>query len=180
MTRLKLPALDPADRAGSTRLRLSRNRFDAPHGRSRSSAASATPAVSPSSASTWSRSARAAQSALRHWHTLEDEFVYVLSGEVVLVTDAGEQTLRAGHVRRLSRRASATRTTSSTAANAPATLSRDRQPHRRRQTLLSRTTTSCWCRRRQRSLRTGMAGGIRVAAASAPHEPKGRPNNERY
>ncbi|HKW79646.1 MAG TPA: cupin domain-containing protein [Casimicrobiaceae bacterium] len=36
------------------------------------------------------------QSALRHWHTLEDEFVYVLSGEVVLVTDAGEQTLRAG------------------------------------------------------------------------------------
>jgi len=36
------------------------------------------------------------QSALRHWHTLEDEFVYVLDGEVVLVTDAGEQTLRAG------------------------------------------------------------------------------------
>jgi uncharacterized cupin superfamily protein len=36
------------------------------------------------------------QSALRHWHTLEDEFVYLLSGEVVLVTDAGEQTLTAG------------------------------------------------------------------------------------
>ena len=36
------------------------------------------------------------QSALRHWHTLEDEFVYVLSGEVVLVTDAGEQQLTAG------------------------------------------------------------------------------------
>ena len=36
------------------------------------------------------------QSALRHWHTLEDEFVYVLSGEVVLVTDGGEQTLSAG------------------------------------------------------------------------------------
>jgi uncharacterized cupin superfamily protein len=36
------------------------------------------------------------QSALRHWHTLEDEFVYVLSGEVALVTDAGEQTLSAG------------------------------------------------------------------------------------
>ena len=36
------------------------------------------------------------QSALRHWHTREDEFVYVLDGEVVLVTDAGEQTLRAG------------------------------------------------------------------------------------
>jgi len=36
------------------------------------------------------------QSALRHWHTLEDEFVYVLSGEVVLISDGGEQTLRAG------------------------------------------------------------------------------------
>jgi uncharacterized cupin superfamily protein len=37
-----------------------------------------------------------AQSALRHWHTLEDEFVWVLDGEVVLVSDAGEQVLRAG------------------------------------------------------------------------------------
>ena len=36
------------------------------------------------------------QSALRHWHTHEDEFVYMLSGEVTLVTDAGEQGLRAG------------------------------------------------------------------------------------
>lgn len=36
------------------------------------------------------------QSALRHWHTLEDEFVYVLSGEVVLISDEGEQTLQAG------------------------------------------------------------------------------------
>lgn len=36
------------------------------------------------------------QSALHHWHTLEDEFVYVLSGELVLVTDAGEQILTAG------------------------------------------------------------------------------------
>ena len=36
------------------------------------------------------------QSALRHWHTLEDEFVFVLEGEVVLVTNEGEQTLGAG------------------------------------------------------------------------------------
>jgi uncharacterized cupin superfamily protein len=36
------------------------------------------------------------QSALRHWHTLEDEFVYVLTGEVVLVTNDGEQTLTPG------------------------------------------------------------------------------------
>jgi uncharacterized cupin superfamily protein len=36
------------------------------------------------------------QSALRHWHTLSDEFVYVLAGEVVLVSDEGESTLEAG------------------------------------------------------------------------------------
>lgn len=35
-------------------------------------------------------------SAQRHWHTHEDEFVYVLDGELTLVTDAGEQVLRAG------------------------------------------------------------------------------------
>src|SRR5512133_3359499 len=37
-----------------------------------------------------------AWSSHRHWHAKEDEFVYVLSGEVVLVTDAGEEVLRAG------------------------------------------------------------------------------------
>lgn len=35
-------------------------------------------------------------SAQRHWHSHEDEFVYVLEGEVVLVTDEGEETLQAG------------------------------------------------------------------------------------
>jgi uncharacterized cupin superfamily protein len=35
-------------------------------------------------------------SSQRHWHTAEDEFTYVLQGEVVLVTDSGEETLRAG------------------------------------------------------------------------------------
>jgi uncharacterized cupin superfamily protein len=35
-------------------------------------------------------------SALRHWHTKQDEFVYVLRGELVLVTDAGEQVLTPG------------------------------------------------------------------------------------
>ena len=29
------------------------------------------------------------ESSMRHWHTHEDEFVYVLEGEVVLRTDAG-------------------------------------------------------------------------------------------
>jgi uncharacterized cupin superfamily protein len=35
-------------------------------------------------------------SSQRHWHSHEDEFVYVLEGEVTLVTDAGEEALRAG------------------------------------------------------------------------------------
>jgi uncharacterized cupin superfamily protein len=37
-----------------------------------------------------------AWSSQRHWHSAEDEFVWVLSGEVTLVTDEGEQVLRAG------------------------------------------------------------------------------------
>ena len=42
------------------------------------------------------RLAPGARSALRHAHAREDEFVYVLEGEVVLCTDVGEQVLRAG------------------------------------------------------------------------------------
>jgi len=37
-----------------------------------------------------------AWSSQRHWHAGEDEFVFLLSGEVVLVTDAGEEVLQAG------------------------------------------------------------------------------------
>jgi uncharacterized cupin superfamily protein len=37
-----------------------------------------------------------AWSSQRHWHSHEDEFVYVLSGEVTLVTDEGEDRLGAG------------------------------------------------------------------------------------
>jgi uncharacterized cupin superfamily protein len=40
------------------------------------------------SAGTWSSQ--------RHWHEREDEFVWVLEGEVVLVEDEGETVLRAG------------------------------------------------------------------------------------
>jgi len=32
----------------------------------------------------------------RHWHSHEDELVYVLEGELVMVTDDGEETLRVG------------------------------------------------------------------------------------
>ena len=35
-------------------------------------------------------------SSQRHWHSDEDEFVYLLSGEVVLVEDGGETVRRAG------------------------------------------------------------------------------------
>ncbi|HEX4040073.1 MAG TPA: cupin domain-containing protein [Xanthobacteraceae bacterium] len=37
-----------------------------------------------------------AASAQRHWHEKEDEFVYVLDGELVLIEDGGECMLRAG------------------------------------------------------------------------------------
>lgn len=35
-------------------------------------------------------------SSQRHWHTHEDEFVYLVEGEAVLVTEAGEETMRPG------------------------------------------------------------------------------------
>ena len=37
-----------------------------------------------------------AASALRHWHENEDEFVYILEGECMLVEDDGEILLKAG------------------------------------------------------------------------------------
>jgi uncharacterized cupin superfamily protein len=35
-------------------------------------------------------------SSQRHWHSHEDELVFVVEGELTLVTDAGEEVLRAG------------------------------------------------------------------------------------
>jgi uncharacterized cupin superfamily protein len=35
-------------------------------------------------------------SSQRHWHSHEDEFVWVVEGELTLVTGAGEETLHAG------------------------------------------------------------------------------------
>lgn len=37
-----------------------------------------------------------AESSMRHWHAKQDEFVYVIEGEVTLVSDAGRQKLKAG------------------------------------------------------------------------------------
>jgi uncharacterized cupin superfamily protein len=42
------------------------------------------------------RLAPGAWSSQRHWHIEQDEFIYIVSGEVTLVTDAGAETLRAG------------------------------------------------------------------------------------
>jgi uncharacterized cupin superfamily protein len=39
-----------------------------------------------------------AWSSQRHWHSAEDEFLYVVSGELTLVTDTGRQKLAAGMV----------------------------------------------------------------------------------
>ncbi len=35
-------------------------------------------------------------SSQRHWHEIEDEFVWVLEGEPTLVTDAGEEVMKPG------------------------------------------------------------------------------------
>ena len=35
-------------------------------------------------------------SAQRHWHVAEDEFIYVIDGELTLVTNEGETLLRPG------------------------------------------------------------------------------------
>jgi uncharacterized cupin superfamily protein len=37
-----------------------------------------------------------AWSSQRHWHSAEDEFIYIVSGEVALITDEGETILREG------------------------------------------------------------------------------------
>jgi uncharacterized cupin superfamily protein len=37
-----------------------------------------------------------AASALRHWHEQEDEFIYVLDGELILIEDGGDTVLKPG------------------------------------------------------------------------------------
>ena len=44
----------------------------------------------------WVTLAPGGSSALRHWHEKQDEFVYIIEGELTLVTDAGEQRLQPG------------------------------------------------------------------------------------
>jgi uncharacterized cupin superfamily protein len=94
MTRLRLPALDPAnveERRGSGYPEPFRSRMGDRVKRRLGDACGLT-----RFGVNLVELASGGQSALRHWHTHEDEFVYVLDGEVVLVTDDGEQVLRAG------------------------------------------------------------------------------------
>lgn len=39
-----------------------------------------------------------AKSSLRHWHTKQDELIYVVEGEITLVTDAGAEKLTPGMI----------------------------------------------------------------------------------
>ena len=39
-----------------------------------------------------------AGSAHRHWHAKEDEFIFIVEGEAILIEDDGEVVLRAGDV----------------------------------------------------------------------------------
>jgi len=67
-----------------------------------------------------------AESSMRHCHTKQDEFIYVLEGEVTLVTDAGRQKLKAGYGGRISRRQGG-RPSARQRNQAPRGLSRDRR-----------------------------------------------------
>jgi uncharacterized cupin superfamily protein len=44
----------------------------------------------------WVTLAPGSASALRHWHQYQDEFIYVISGELMLVTNEGETPITAG------------------------------------------------------------------------------------
>jgi uncharacterized cupin superfamily protein len=94
MTRLKLPALDPA-----TVPEVRRSSYPEPY-RSRMGDRAKRRLGDACRITKFGVNlvtlAPGGQSALRHWHTLEDEFVYILSGEVVLISQEGEQILKAG------------------------------------------------------------------------------------
>jgi uncharacterized cupin superfamily protein len=64
-----------------------------------------------------------ARSALRHAHTRQDEFVYVVAGEPTLVTDAGDTLLKPGMCVGF-KAGTAMRTISSTARRATSSISK--------------------------------------------------------
>ena len=62
----------------------------------REASSSAMPSGSRNSASTSRDSSAGGASSLRHWHGEEDEFIYILEGELVLIEDDGETVLKPG------------------------------------------------------------------------------------
>ncbi len=91
---LKLPAVDPASLPG-----VSKTNYPEPY-RSRVAGRSRRKLGDACGLSQFGVNLTTLQpggiSALRHWHTHEDEFVWVVAGELVLITDAGEQRLEPG------------------------------------------------------------------------------------
>jgi uncharacterized cupin superfamily protein len=92
--KLMLPALDPADVAAATGSNYPHQYRAAVAGRSKRRLGDALglgifgvnlTTIGPG-----------AQSALRHWHSAQDEFIYMVEGELVLITDGGEQVLKPG------------------------------------------------------------------------------------
>jgi len=91
---LKLPALDPADVPAATGTNYPAQFSAAVAGRSKRRLGDALGlGIFGVNLTTLEPGA---QSALRHWHSAQDEFIYMVEGELVLVTDGGEQVLRPG------------------------------------------------------------------------------------
>ena len=94
MTKLKLPALDPAQVSEQSTTGYPepyKSRVAGRHRRRLGDAAGLA-----NFGVNLTRLDPGAESSMRHWHVKQDEFIYVLEGEVTLVTDAGRQKLKAG------------------------------------------------------------------------------------
>lgn len=93
-TRLKLPALDPAEVPAATGTNYPAQFSAAVAGRAKRRLGDALGlGIFGVNLTTLKPGA---QSALRHWHSAQDEFIYMVEGELVLVTGGGEQVLRTG------------------------------------------------------------------------------------
>ena len=94
MSSLKLPAIDPADvaeQSGSNYPEPYKSRVAGRHRRRLGDAAGLK-----NFGVNLVRLDPGSESSMRHWHEKQDEFIYVLEGELILVTDAGRQTLGPG------------------------------------------------------------------------------------
>lgn len=94
--RLRLPALDPRDVADNTSTNYPEPFRSMVQGRVRKRLGEALGLRN--FGVNLSLLAPGSRSSVRHWHSKQDEFVYVVEGELTLVTDVGRQRLRAGMV----------------------------------------------------------------------------------